>query len=252
MTKKGWIIFATICVLIIGGLVAVSRQDKINVDNVDADSIIGPSEQNGMIGDHVYGNKDAKVRIIEYGDYQCPGCASAAPNLMQVAEKYKDKIAFVFRNYPLVSAHPNALAAAAVAEAAGKQSEEKFWQINKKLYEAQNTWKDLSGASRTDYFVGITKDLGGLDTEKIRADIEDPAIRKKINFDTALGKKKNVTGTPSIYVNGDQVSNWRVNDGKVIKDGSSASGTLVWSSAEDFEKYVVIPALSAAGVSVSE
>lgn len=249
MTTKGWIIFTAICVLVIGGLVFVSRQEKVNVDEVDPSVIIAASEQNGSIGDRVYGNKDAKVRIIEYGDYECPGCASAAPSLLEVAEKYEDKVAFVFRNFPLVSAHPNAFAAAAAAEAAGKQG--KFWEMHEKLYAEQASWKGLSGADRTDYFVGLAEKLG-LDGDALRQEIESPEIRKKINFDIALGKKQNVTGTPTIFANGDRVSDWRVKDGKTIKDNSDRQAPFVWSSADNFEKAVVIPALKEAGVSVKE
>lgn len=249
MTKKSWIIFAVACVVIIGGLVYFSRQDKADVETVDASSIVEASDQNGNIGDRVLGAKDAKVVIFEYGDYQCPGCAAAAPALKKVADDYSDKVALVFRNFPIVSAHPNALAAASAAEAAGHQG--KFWEMHEKLYINQTAWQNLSGANRTEYFMNAAKDLD-LDAERLRTDIEDPNIRKKINFDTALAKKQGVAGTPTIFVNGDRVSDWRVKDGKVRKDGSERESLYVWSSPENFEKYVIIPALNAAGVSTEK
>ena len=120
MSKKTWIVFAVVCVGIIAGLVFLSRGNKIDVSNIDEWQIQPVKELNGNIADHVYGNKNAKVVMIEYGDFQCPGCGTAAPAIKSVAEKYKDNIAFVFRNFPLYSLHPNALAAATAAEAAGR------------------------------------------------------------------------------------------------------------------------------------
>ena len=118
MTTKTWIIFAAICVGIVGGLIYLSGGNKIDISAVDTNAILQGSEKNGQIADHVYGNKDSKVILIEYGDYQCPGCKNAYPAIKEVVEKYKDKIGFVFRNFPLYSAHANALAAATSAEAA--------------------------------------------------------------------------------------------------------------------------------------
>ena len=135
MTKKTWIIFAVICIGIIGGLVYMSNGNKIDVSDVDEWSIQAASAKSGDIADQVYGNKDAKVVIIEYGDYQCPGCASAQSALKTVSEKYKDTVAFVFRNFPLYSIHPNAFAAASFAEAAGLQG--KYWEMHDKLYTTQ-------------------------------------------------------------------------------------------------------------------
>src|SRR5699024_4048070 len=98
-------------------------------------SIIAASDKNGHIADHVRGNPDAKVVLVEYGDYQCPGCAGIAPALNTIADRYSEDLAFVFRNFPLSSIHPNAKVAAATAEAAGLQG--KFWEMHDKLYQEQ-------------------------------------------------------------------------------------------------------------------
>lgn len=246
MTKKGWIIFAVLCAAILGGLIYMSQQGKVNVDHIDADTLQTADE--GAIGDHVIGKTDSKVVLIEYGDFQCPGCRTAAPVLKTVAEKYKDKIAFVFRNYPLTSIHPNALAAASAAEAAGLQG--KYWEYHDKLYANQASWQGLSGTSRTDYFVEIANNLG-LDTGKLRTDIENDAVRSKINLDIALGKKKGVMGTPAIYLNGKSVSDVYVKDGKIV-DANTEGAQQAWSSAEALEKAVIIPALKEHGISVDE
>ncbi|MFZ1600261.1 MAG: thioredoxin domain-containing protein, partial [Candidatus Saccharimonas aalborgensis] len=143
MTTKSWIIFSVLCVAILGGLVWVSRGDRIDVTDIDPSTVQPALSKNGQIADHTYGNMNSKVVLIEYGDYQCPGCGSAAPVIKKVVDKYKDKIGFVFRNFPLYEKHPNAFAASATAEAAGLQG--KYWEMHEKLYANQDAWSQLSG-----------------------------------------------------------------------------------------------------------
>lgn len=247
MTKKTWIIFAAICIGIVGGLVYLSNGNKVDVSDVDVWKIQAASEKSGNIADQVYGNKNAKVVMIEYGDYQCPGCASAQSTLKTVAEKYKDKMAFVFRHFPLYSIHPNAFAAASFAEAAGLQG--KFWEMHDKLYTTQNEWNQLTGADRTEYFVQAAESIG-VNGDQLRDAINNNKdIKKKIDFDTAMGKKVELTGTPGIFVNGENFSDKRIKDGKFTDD---TKASYVWNDVTAFENLVIKPALKKAGVSTDE
>jgi protein-disulfide isomerase len=228
---------------VLGGLVLLSRGAQLNVDNVNVEQHQDASADSGNIADHVFGDPSAPVTVIEYGDYQCPGCGSAAPVLKEVSEKYKDKgVAFIFRNFPLSTIHPNALAAASAAEAAGLQG--KFWEMHNKLYDNQAAWENLSSSDRTNLFVNYAGSLG-IDTEKFKTDITSDAVSKKIEYDTALGKKAGVQGTPTIYVNGELVSDTRIKDGKKAP-ANDTSSPFVWSTAENFTKYVIEPALKKA------
>lgn len=199
MTKKAWIIFIIVTALLIGGLVYLSVSKKSNVSNVQNNAILAASSESGNIADHVYGNKDSKVLLIEYGDFQCPGCGSLHPRVKTLTETYKDKIAFVFRNFPLSTIHPNARTAAAAAEAAGLQG--KYWEMHNKLYETQSAWENLSSSQRTDFFVGYAASLG-LDTGKFTNDLSASSVTTKINFDQALGKANKVNSTPTLFLNG--------------------------------------------------
>lgn len=245
MTKKAWLIFALICTAIIGGMIYLANSNKVVIDNVDVTKIQAASPANGNIAEHTYGNINSKVIIVEYGDYQCPGCGSSASVVKQVVEKYKEKIGFVFRNYPLYSAHPNAFAAGSAAEVIGRQG--KYWEMHDKLYSEQSAWNQLTGAERTDYFVTAANSIGA-DGNKIREQIDDPAIKKKITFDEALGKKAGVTGTPSFFIGTKDVGDaYYKGDALVSKETEGAQ--LVWSSAESFEKFIIKPALKNAGIS---
>lgn len=207
MDRTRWTIFAIVCIVMLGGLVFVSKKDKVNVDTTNPYELI--TDSSTSIGDHVFGKKDSKVIVVEYGDFQCPGCGSAFPQLKTVAEKYKDKIAFVFRNFPLTAIHPNALAGATAAEAASLQG--KYWEMHDKLYENQQDWSNVDASKRTDVFVGYAQEVG-LNVDKFKADLTDKRIAEKISRDRALGTKLGVDSTPTIYVNQHKLDSTEIAD----------------------------------------
>lgn len=219
MDKKAWIIFSVIVVALLGGLVYLSSKNKVDVSNVNADQLFTASDQNGAIADHIFGKKDSKVVLVEYGDFQCPGCGGAHTQVKAISEEYKDRIAFVFRNFPLTSIHPNARAAAAAVEAAGLQG--KYWEMHNVVYENQNNWKDASATERDAIFTQYAVEAG-VDKDRFVKDLASPSITKKIAFDQALGKKINVSGTPTFYLNGtlvdgDTTNNIIQSDGSQLK-----------------------------------
>ncbi len=244
MTKKAWLIFSVLCVAVFGGLIYLANNNKVDVSNVDTTAIQSASPKNGQTGDHTYGNMKSKVILVEYGDYQCPGCGSAYPVIKQAVEKYKDKIGFIFRNFPLYSIHPNAFAASAAAEAAAQQG--KYWEMHDQLYTNQSSWNQLTGSERTDQFATLATSIG-VDADKLRSTLDSPDIKKKIDYDHALGVKDGVQGTPSFYVGGKNVGDQYVKDGKVVPKGTDGA-SLAWSDATAFENFVIIPALKAAGI----
>lgn len=202
MGKVAWIVFGAIVVAVLGGLIIFSRLNSptIDVSSVDAQSIISASDQNGNIGDHVFGVSDGKVLLIEYGDFQCPGCAGVHPTLKAISEEYEEKIGFIFRNFPLTTIHPNARAAAAAVEAAGLQG--KYWEMHNMIFDNKASWENLTGNDRTNQFVSFAAGLG-LDEDTFKNDLGSSNVNQKISFDQALGKKLGVDSTPTIYLNGE-------------------------------------------------
>ena len=199
MSKIKWIIFSVISLGILALLVIFSNQSKIDVSNVDVNAIQVASDQSGNIADNVSGKIDSKVMLIEYADYQCPGCAGVYPTIKSVTEEYADRIAFVFRNFPLTTIHANAKAAAATSEAAGLQG--KFWEMHDKIYTTQSSWSNLSESDRVEFFANYAKDLS-LDIDKFNKDIVSSSVSHKISFDLAVGKKAEVDSTPTFFLNG--------------------------------------------------
>ncbi|MFA6098104.1 MAG: thioredoxin domain-containing protein [Patescibacteria group bacterium] len=149
--------------------------------------------------DHIEGDKNAKVQIIEYSDFQCPYCGQVTPTITQLQQEYGNKIAVVFRNFPLTSLHANAQKAAEASECAAEQ--DKFWEMHDKMFANQT-------ALTVDNLKTYAKDLG-LNTTKFNSCLDDgkyaSAVQKSITDGTALG----VGGTPATFVNGRLVSGAR-------------------------------------------
>lgn len=201
MNKIGWIIFSVVVVLVLGGLVAWTRiaNPPINLTGVENNSVLSASDQSGNIADHTTGSESKKILLIEYGDYQCPSCGDAYPNVKSLMEEYGEHVTLVFRNFPLTAIHPNARAAAAVAEAAGLQG--KFWEMHDKLYENRNDWNSLDASKRTTVFNSYAQSLG-LNMDSFNTDVAGKATSQKISFDMALGKSVDVAATPTFFLNG--------------------------------------------------
>ena len=85
--------------------------------------------------DHIQGNENAVITLVEYGDYECPYCGHAYPIIKQVQEHFGPTLRFVFRNFPLTEIHPLAKSAAQIAEYAGLEG--LFWNMHDLIYENQ-------------------------------------------------------------------------------------------------------------------
>lgn len=189
-------------------LVGISLKNKsansVNYSNYNANAIIAGDEFNGGIADHVKGNAEAPVLLFEYADYQCPGCASINPRINKLLEEYGDKLGLVYRNY-LLSYHQNGTAAASAAEAAAKQG---YWKnYADMLFANQSTWEAASVEERGNMFVDLFRKVteGTGDEAKFRSDMESSEVKKKLAFDQGLGDKVGISGTPSIYLNGEKI-----------------------------------------------
>ena len=205
MTKTRWIIFALLCLGILGLIVFTSKKDNATNWTGDATKII----TTGPIADHVFGSSAQKVTLIEYGDYECPGCGSLYPILNQILPAYKDNLTFIFRNFPLTTIHPNALAAATAAEAAGQQG--KYFEYHDILYANQQAWQDASVSDRTSIFQNYAKQVG-LDLTKFNSDLTSSQVTDKINRDRASATQFNVNSTPTVILDGQKLDQATVFD----------------------------------------
>lgn len=142
--------------------------------------------------DHIQGNPDSDLEIVEYADYQCPACGAAYPVLKEMMRKYENNIKFVFRNFPLAESHQYARPAAIAAEAASVQN--KFWEMHDAIYENQ---QDLN----ENFLLELAEKLN-LDVDQFKTDYQKSELADKVDYDFESGLMSGVNGTPSFFVNG--------------------------------------------------
>jgi protein-disulfide isomerase len=143
------------------------------------------------VADHVLGNPDAPVTLLEYGDYECPYCAAAAPVLRQVVTESGGRIRLIFRNFPLPSVHPFALTAALAAEAAGEQGA--FWPMHELIFARQDRLDDAALRAYADEL--------GIDGSRVVGE-EAQGFGDKVEADFAAGLEAGVGGTPTVFIDG--------------------------------------------------
>ena len=142
--------------------------------------------------DHIQGNPNAPVTLLEYGDYECPYCGAAYPNVKLVQQQMGERLRFVFRNFPLAQIHPHAEHAAEAAEAAGEQG--KFWEMHDTLYEHQSALDDTD-------LIQYAADLD-LDIQRFEEGLIAHTYATRVREDFLSGIRSGVNGTPTFFING--------------------------------------------------
>jgi len=190
MDKRFWAIIGVVILIFVGIIWANNKK-------------AGAPDNNSQATNHVEGSNAKNVTLVEYGDYQCPVCYVYYPVVKQAVEKYKGDIKFQFRNFPITSAHPNALAGARAAEAAALQN--KFWEMHDLLYQNQDPngkagW--VASGTPQSFFETFAKQLN-LNAEQFKKDYASEKVNDLINADIREANKVKVSGTPSFFLNGE-------------------------------------------------
>ncbi|KXU31489.1 disulfide bond formation protein DsbA [Sphingobium sp. 22B] len=142
--------------------------------------------------DHIVGPDDAPVTLVEYGDYQCPHCQAAWPQVELILRHFGDELRYAYRHFPISTAHPMAKPAAETAEFAGAHG--LFWEAHSAIYA---NGSQLSGSTLAAIVSGL-----GLDVADLQDALDQGACSSKIEFDFASGIRSGVNGTPCFFVNG--------------------------------------------------
>ncbi len=164
--------------------------------------------------DHVLGSPDARVTLVEYGDYECPYCAAAAPLLRRLVEESEGRIRLVFRHFPLADRHPYALTAALAAEAAGAQGA--CWPMHDVLFARQERLDDAA--------LRVYADELGLVGDLVVGEAAQP-FGDKVEADFAAGLAAGVGGTPTVFVDG-RLFSGRLELGALRRAVSGGNGGL--------------------------
>jgi protein-disulfide isomerase len=142
------------------------------------------------------GPKDAPVTIVEFGDLQCPACKAAQPTIETLVAA-EPNARFVFQNFPL-EIHNWAAKGAAYADCVGRASNDAFWKFVSNTYETQS---DIT-AENADEKLTALADGAGVKGSDIAACAAKPETKAHVDASIALGKSVDVTGTPTVFING--------------------------------------------------
>jgi protein-disulfide isomerase len=145
------------------------------------------------------GPKDAPVTIVEFGDLQCPACKAAQPTIEGLVAA-APQARFVFQNFPL-EMHNWAAKGAAYADCVGRASNDAFWKFIAKAYETQ---AEIT-AENADEKLTALADGAGVKGSEIAACATQPETKSRIDASIALGKKVDVSGTPTLFINGRKI-----------------------------------------------
>lgn len=141
--------------------------------------------------DHIIGPLHAPVVVVEYGDYECPYSATAAPALEQIIHELRPHLCFIYRHFPMKTIHPMSYYAAQAAEAADRQG--LFWKMHKSLFtHSENLSKRVIDQ--------IAEEIG-LNMNLFHQDLLREDIKERIDYSILSGVQSEVSGTPSIFIN---------------------------------------------------
>ena len=138
-----------------------------------------------------FGSPEAKVKIVEFSDFECPYCSRAAKGVDAVKKQFGDQVQFAYRHFPL-SFHPAARPAAELSQCAIEQG--KFWELHDEIFDHQ---QELSAASLR----GMAE-RAGLDMTKVDECLMSGRAAKQVDEDIAKATEIGVRGTPAFYING--------------------------------------------------
>ncbi|MCW1892341.1 MAG: DsbA family protein [Candidatus Uhrbacteria bacterium] len=183
--------------LSIGGKAAAPSAPSAPLDPSDPQAQ-APTQPAGPVPevtgeDHVKGNANAKVTLIEYSDFECPYCAKHNPSIDQALKDFPNDVRVIYRHFPL-SFHPNAQKAAVASECAAKQG--KFWEMHDGLFKmAETEGLTIEGMRK------LAGDLK-LNTGDFNTCLDGDETLARVEADYNGGVAAGVSGTPGTFVNG--------------------------------------------------
>lgn len=147
-------------------------------------------------GDSGAGTGGAKIKIIEYADFQCSYCARALPTVQQILDTYGDQVELEFKHFPLTSIHPYALKAAEASECARDQG--KFWEYHDVLFDNYN-------ALMEENLLKFASELG-LDTDAFSQCLSSGEKARIVRTHMSEAQQRGVRGTPAFYIEGELIT----------------------------------------------
>jgi predicted DsbA family dithiol-disulfide isomerase len=154
-----------------------------------SDGLVAPPDPTR---DHMLGSPDAPGQLVVYADFECPSCQTTALIVEQLRKRLADELLLVVRHFPVLDAHPMAMAGSEAVEAAGAQG--RFWDLYRRIYFARRppTPESIARSARR----------LGLDMPRFEAELADHAYAGRVLEDLDSGIASGVNATPTFFVNG--------------------------------------------------
>ena len=146
------------------------------------------------------GNPGARVRIIEYVDFQCPPCAYGIKYLKTFFDRHPNDIYLQARYFPLTGMHHHAMISALYSECAARQG--KFWALDDLMMSQQSQWAPL--ISPQPVFQAMATQVG-MDINQLNACLVSDDARRVINDEKSLGQSLGIVSTPTYFINNKMV-----------------------------------------------
>lgn len=183
--------FLVVIAVIIGTVLLINKNPEVKKQTDDklVTINVAPVDEH----DHILGSKDADVVIIEWSDSECPFCKKAHPEVKEVLKEFGDKVAFVYRHFPLEGIHPNARREAHALECVAKLSND-----NTAFFSFLDTVFAIEGDG-TESLIEKSAENFGIKNTDFKNCMSDDSINSIIDQDIALGKKSGVEGTPAFF-----------------------------------------------------
>ncbi|HLC63957.1 MAG TPA: thioredoxin domain-containing protein [Patescibacteria group bacterium] len=183
------------------GQASKTNQPANTNSNPTALAPAAPTAQGGRVNvtvassDHIRGDKNAPVKIMEFSDYQCPYCSKFHPTMQQVMAEYGDQVAWVYKHFPLDSLHAQARPAAEASECVAEQAgEEGFWQFTDAMFANQESLSPT-------FYEQIAEEIG-VNMSQFKDCVSSGKFQNRVEADYQQGISYGVNGTPGNFVNG--------------------------------------------------
>lgn len=195
-------IWGGIITLLIGGLWLLITAVNNSPSPTNPSTIKIPAiSQTDFVNDPLLATGSAKITLVEYSDFQCPACKAYFPLVKQLEKDFKGQLLLVYRFFPLIQTHKNALISSQATYAASLQN--KFWEMHDLLFENQDSWTNIDPKET---FINYARDLK-LDVEKFKKDLDTDTTKQFVTDSLNKGTEIGISYTPSFFLNGRLIQN---------------------------------------------
>ena len=199
MSKAAKPIVIIVLAVAVAGAAAFYFSRQSNEATNTSDSASAPLQKTG--GGRFRGPENARITLVEFGDYQCPSCKAYHPVVQELLARYPQQVRLEFHHYPLISIHPNAMAASMAVEAAGEQG--KYWEMHDLVFELQDQWSRSPNPEPD--FLAMASRLG-LNQNSFMQAMRSPQLQDRVLQDVVRAREAQVEAVPTFFIDGKKIS----------------------------------------------